>query len=210
VPQRLSCCYFSVLQGADGGTGSSRHRRIDPEYKGLRDWYAPSVGNLPIQLARLVCQRASCWWDAKLRRRYAIWVLIALGIFSAVIVMLSLKKGATLENFILVGLTPLMPAIILAVKQFYEHNDAAARADRLKEYTEKLWSEALQGGSSPEELAVRSRQLQDEIYEHRRRSPLIFNWIYWRLRNQHEELMNKGADALVSEALRSLGQTSSG
>jgi hypothetical protein len=39
---------------------SSLYRRRDPDYKALRDWYAPVVGVLPIHLARLVCQRASC------------------------------------------------------------------------------------------------------------------------------------------------------
>lgn len=186
---------------------SALYRRTDSEYKTLRDWYAPAVGKLSIHLARLVCQRASCWWDAKLRRRYAISVLITLGVFSVLIVTLSLQQGATLENFILVGITPLMPAISLAIRQFYEHNDAASGAVKLKEYAENIWAEALRNTISPEELTTRSRQVQDEIYEHRRRSPLIFDWLYQRLRDQHETLMNKGADSLVDEALESRGKT---
>lgn len=184
---------------------SSLYRRTDPEYKALRDWYAPAVGKLPIHLARLVCQRASCWWDAKLRRRYAISVLIVLGVFSVLIITLSLQQRATLENFILVGITPLMPAIALAIRQFYEHNDAAAGAVKLKEYTENIWGEALKNRISSEELATRSRQFQDELFEHRRRSSLIFDWIYQFLRDKHENLMNKGAEAQVKEALESHG-----
>jgi hypothetical protein len=109
---------------------SSRYRRTDPEYKSIHDWYAPVVKGLPIHLGRLVCQRSSCWWDAKLRRRYAVWVLSALGVFSTLIIVLSLLGDASLQTFILTGITPLMPAIMLATKQFTEHNESATRADR--------------------------------------------------------------------------------
>jgi SMODS-associating 4TM effector domain len=179
---------------------AARYRRSDPECTVLRDWYAPVVGSLPIHLARLVCQRSSCWWDANLRRRYAVWVLVTLGIFSALVITLGLLKGATLGDFVLAGIMPLMPAITLAIRQFYEHNDAAARADKLKACAEKLWDEALRQTLSPEGITMRSRQLQDGIFEHRRHSPLIFDWIYNRLRNHDEDLMNKGAEALVEEA----------
>lgn len=30
----------------------------------LRDWYAPVVGQLPLPLARIVCQRANIMWDS--------------------------------------------------------------------------------------------------------------------------------------------------
>jgi hypothetical protein len=179
---------------------AAHYRSVDPDYKGVRDWYARAVGSLPIHLGRLVCQRSSCWWDAKLRRRYAVWVLVTLGVFSALVITLGLLKGATLADFVLAGIMPLMPAITLAIRQFYEHNDAAARADKLKECAERLWSESLRNTVSSDGIAVLSRQLQDEIFEHRRRSPLILDWIYERLRNHDEDLMNKGAEALVAEA----------
>lgn len=179
---------------------SAHYRGVDPDYKGVRNWYARVVGSLPMHLARLVCQRSSCWWDAKLRRRYAVWVLITLGVFSALVITLGLLKGATLADFVLAGIMPLMPAITLAIRQFYEHNDAAARADKLKECAERLWSESVRNTVSSDGIAVLSRQLQDEIFEHRRRSPLILDWIYERLRNHDEDLMNKGAEALVAEA----------
>ncbi|MBE9014793.1 hypothetical protein IQ272_01225 [Chroococcidiopsidales cyanobacterium LEGE 13417] len=41
--------------------------------------------------------------------------------------------------------------------------------------------------------------MQTQIYENRRRSPLIFNWLYSRLRCEDEEQMNKGAESLVQE-----------
>lgn len=182
---------------------STRYRQRDADYSLLRNWYPPEVDKLPIQIGRVVCQRASCWWDGELRRRYALWIYSVLGSLSALVLLLGLLGGLTLEKFILAVLAPLMPAITLGLRQAREHREAAERADRLKEAPEDLWEMALQGATA-DELTKRSRQLQDEIYEHRRRSPLIFDWIYLRLRNAHEDQMNKGAQALVDEAMQAL------
>lgn len=52
----------------------------------------------------------------------------------------------------------------------------------------------------PDELTIESRELQDEIYDCRCKNPLIFDWIYDRLKRDHEVQMNIGAEALVAEA----------
>jgi len=100
-----------------------------------------------------------------------------------------------------------MPAFVLGVRQYTEHVEAAGARDRLKEYAEKLWRKAVEEKASPEQLVKDCRDLQDEIYDHRRRSPLIFNWIYQRLKNSYEDRMNKGADMLIEEAMKSIGRT---
>ncbi|MBI2818770.1 MAG: hypothetical protein HYX73_02220 [Acidobacteria bacterium] len=178
----------------------------EAELQKLRDWYPSAVESLPIHLGRIVCQRANCWWDADLRRRYANWRLIALGLMCTIVVILSLVGGFTLEKFILAALVPLMPAIILGLRQSREHREAAERADRLKAASEDLWQLALSSNATDEQLSQRSRQLQDAIYEHRSNSPLIFDWIYNRLRRSYEELMNKAAVILVQEAVQAKGR----
>jgi hypothetical protein len=45
--------------------------------------------------------------------------------------------------------------------------------------------------------------MRDEIYERRRTNPLIFDWIYYRLRDEQEQQANQAADELVLEALGS-------
>ena len=41
----------------------------------LSNWYASAVGDLPLHIGRLACQRSNCWWDSQQRRRYAVWVI---------------------------------------------------------------------------------------------------------------------------------------
>ena len=45
---------------------------VDYSSMKLLDWYPAESGTVPLFLGRLICQRANCWWDAKLRRRYAV------------------------------------------------------------------------------------------------------------------------------------------
>jgi SMODS-associating 4TM effector domain len=89
---------------------------------------------------------------------------------------------------------------VLSIRQFDDNREHAKSADRLKEYSEDMWDSAMNGRITPEELTIESRRLQDAVFNNRRTSPLIFDWVYQRLVTRHEKEANKGADTLVEEA----------
>ena len=182
---------------------SSKYKRKANDDSKLENWYPKDVGELPLHLGRVVCQRSNCWWDAQLRRRYAKWVIGGVLVVLIVVVFLGFIGGLSLEKIILAMVNPLMPAFALGIRQYKEHTESATRLDKLKEYAEELWEKAV-GDANPDELTRDSRELQDAIYNHRRTSPLIFDWLYRHLRKDDEELMNKAADAMVKDALESL------
>ena len=184
---------------------ASKYIRKAHDYSKLENWYPKEVGELPLHLGRVICQRANCWWDAQLRRRYAKWVVGGVLLILVVVICLGFIGSLTLEKIILAMINPLMPAFVLGIQQYKEHTESATRLDKLKEYAGELWKKALEN-TNPDELARDSRELQDEIYNHRRTSPLIFDWLYKRLRKEDEEVMNKAANVLVTEALKSLGK----
>lgn len=170
----------------------------------LSNWYASAVGDLPLHIGRLACQRSNCWWDSQQRRRYAVWVIAIVVLIFAVVLGLSLGNGFTLEDFVLKVAAPLAPALLLGVRQFSEQVEAAARLDQLKEHAEHLWHDALSG--KPEaEITAKARLLQDEILENRRKSPLVFDGIYKRLQRDYEMQMNHGVTEFVAEAKHKLG-----
>ena len=47
------------------------HSKIKTNIEKIRDWYPTNIQSLPISIARIICQRANCWWDSKLRVRYS-------------------------------------------------------------------------------------------------------------------------------------------
>lgn len=166
----------------------------------LNDWYPPEAGKLPLHIGRIVCQRANCWWDSKQRRRYATSIITVVSAVFVVVLILALGDGFMVEDLVLKALVPLAPALLLGIRQYSEHIEAAARLDKLKDHAEKLWNEALSGKKSPTYLTTAARGLQDEILEGRRRSPLVFDVIFKRLRRDYEIQMNHGATELVTEA----------
>jgi hypothetical protein len=175
------------------------YQRIDPGYSKLRNWYPTSVGELPLHVARIICQRANCWWDAALRRRYAAGIVVFLAALPFLLLVFGLSRGMTLESFVLAIFAPLSPAFLWGIREYRKQRDAADTLDKLRNQAEGLWAKAVDRALSPEQLTQGSRDLQNEIYDHRRSAPLIFDWIYERLRKSSEGRMNKAADELVKE-----------
>jgi SMODS-associating 4TM effector domain len=168
-------------------------------YSALEDWYPISVGKLPIHQARIICQRANVLWDAQLRRRYCRWIITILALLTIIIFLIGLIGGLTTEKFVLAILAPLVPAFVSGLRQCVENGEAATKLDKLKENAEILVRETISGKSIPQDLESQSSDLQGQIYYNRRHSPLIFNWIYSRLKSKDEEKMNKGAEYWVQE-----------
>lgn len=165
----------------------------------LRNWYPADTQRLPVDWGRIVCQRANIWWDSKLRRRYANSVLAVLVLLAIVLVWFGFGKAMDVTDFVMKVAVPLAALYKLGVSQFIEHRDAADRLDKLKDHAEKIWSEAI-NGAGIDVLKAKSRNLQDEIFDGRKRNPPIFDFIFFIFRNRHEEQMNRGAQALIQEA----------
>jgi len=170
----------------------------------LLNWYAPAVDDLPLHIGRIACQRSNCWWDSKQRRRYAYCVIAAVALVFVVVIGLSVGAGFRVEDFVLKIAAPLSPALLLGIRQYSEQMEAAARLDRLKEHSERLWNEAL-SGMSIADVNIKTRSLQDEIFESRRKSPLVFDRIYKWLRPNYEAQMNFGIAELIAQAKHKLG-----
>jgi hypothetical protein len=161
----------------------------------LKDWYPQCVADIPLDFARIICQRQNCWWDAKLRQRYASVIVAMAAMTTCIAFVASLVGGLTLEKFVLVVLAPLLPIWSVGLRQYSEHKEAADSGCRLKELAEELWETAVASNSDPSERA--SRELQDSILDHRMRSPLIFNWFYSKHRKQFEVQARKSAEEAV-------------
>ena len=102
-------------------------------------------------------------------------------------------------DFVVTIVIPMVSLYKLGVSQFADHRDAADRLDKLKGHADKLWLEAINGASLAE-LKAKSRLLQDEIYDGRKKNPPVFDFIFRMFRDAHEQQMNKGASVLIQEA----------
>ena len=192
-------------------------RRIDPEdvfadaCKKLSDkdeqrlinWYPLAVKELPLHLARLVCQRTNLWYDSALRKRYRGVLLTGCVVLIIVAGLVSIAIDPNMTTFVLSTLAPMTPVVIWALRECNRQAATCEQLDRLNEEVKKLWDRS-RGGATEAEIGMRSRELQDAIFNHRATSPLIFDWVYNLLRMEMEERMNAGAEHWVNE-LRAVG-----
>lgn len=182
---------------------SDKYARWGFKMPPLTNWYSTEVGDLPLHIGRIACQRSNCWWDSKQRRQYAVSIIAGVVVVFVVVLWLAFGRGFTVEDFVLKVVAPLAPALALGIRQFNEQMDGAARLDKLKEHAERLWNDALNGNSASE-MTTAARRLQDEILESRRRSPLVFDGIFRRLQRDYEGQMNYGVAELAAEAKQRL------
>ncbi len=173
-----------------------KNRYRDPSYEKVQPWYPISVGAAPIHIARVICQRANCRWDAEQRRRYARCILGALLGVVVIIVFLGVARRLTVEQLVLHVVAPLLPALMLGGEQYLAHKASAERMDRLKTRADQLWDEAVRR-APPSTLESKCRMLQDEIFEHRKGSPPVFDSFYRWLRSGLQEEMDRAAESMI-------------
>lgn len=170
----------------------------DKDERRLANWYPLAVKALPLHLARLVCQRTNIWYDSTLRKRYRFLLLTGTSLLMAFVGVTALAFDFNMVSFVLSTLAPMTPVVIWALRECNRQTATCELLDRLNEEIKKLW-ERSRKGATPEEISLRSRELQDAIYNHRVSSPLIFDWVYTLLRQRMEERMNAGAEYWVNE-----------
>ncbi len=167
----------------------------------LIDWYPLVVGRVTLPLARLICQRTNCWWDAKQRRHYALAMAGALLASTIAVCWAGLAMKLSMTDLILVVILPMLSTVKVAHQQWTEHREAADRLDRLRERVERVWKDALADPNKPG-LNDEQRALQGEIFDCRKRNPPVCDFIFKRLRDSHEAQMNFGAEHFVMEVER--------
>ena len=166
----------------------------------LRDWYPTSVGQLPLELGRLVCQRTNCQWDATLRATYSKCLVVSLWTVAITIFVLGTIANPTFDGFVLAMLAPATPAMLLALRQYREYADAARSSEQLREHVDNLWARAMSKDLELPALTPESRALQSEIFLRRATASPVFNWLYNRLAKQQQTFADRGAEQLVTEA----------
>ena len=172
----------------------------DKEKKGLKDWYEGAISRLPLPVGRLLCQRTNVVYDLRDRRMYSGALFFIAGLLGAVLLAVGVYHGLKVDQLIIsVGL-PVLPLVSFVLREYRKQEDSIESLTTLKGEIEKVWDKAL-AGASAEDLTLNSRALQDAIYRHRASNPLVFDWLYNRLRQKSEAQAKHAAEKLVAEAV---------
>jgi hypothetical protein len=181
------------------------HNKIKSNVEKVKDWYPCIIDNVDIEYARLICQRTNCWWDVKLRSRYISFVRGFSIIIPLLLLIVGLITSMSLETIVLL-FSGLMPFFRFANKEYADQKASNDRLEKTMNYILKIWDNILYRRMDKDLLPTESRIIQDEIYEHRSKSPFILDVFYKTFRDKNEELMNKTASILVEEINSILNQ----
>lgn len=167
------------------------------------NWYPEEVGQLPLAIARLACQRASLSWDDDLRQKYR--RLIISGLFMIIIGLLggALAMGLSFPDTMLTVFAPAFLSIQWAGRELQQQSLTITSLQRLREKADGLIDRACVGEIDQCRMDAEARELQDEIFTHRATSPIIPNWFYNRLRSQFDGRMEETVRNLIDKWNRS-------
>jgi hypothetical protein len=168
-------------------------------------WYEVCIGRLPLHLARLIGQRTNISYDARLRRRYGGWLLTLTLFFGVALLYAGLYKGLLFPDLIMTLVVPFLPMLTWALRERMQQANAAISLTNLNSEWDKIWTNALVGADAAA-LTTEARSLQDAIYQHRERSPLVFDWVYSIFRSANEDEAHHAAEDLVRKAEKALGE----
>jgi hypothetical protein len=174
------------------------HQKIAINIEKIKDWYPEAIGQVGLPVARIICQRSSCWWDKKLREEYCqrikyIIIFIVIGIISGCL----FAKTGTVQLILI--FSALVPFFQFAIKQYNDNVDMNCRLKQLANYIEQVWRDIIKGTVNDPEIKNESRRIQDGIYDNRTLSPLIFDFFYKKSRNGNELTMNQAAQKYVDQ-----------
>lgn len=169
----------------------------------LKDWYRPEVATLPIDAARLICQRSNCWWDMDIRRRYNWTVGISAALFVSAMIGIAVGLDCSTKTVFGLIVAPILPFLTMAIKLIQDNNDAIVRLRTMKEAIEAMWDRLIMKNVADADLKDFSERIQVGIFTNRKNNPLIFDWMHKRLRPKHETTTSRTTVEYVTDYVNS-------
>lgn len=161
------------------------------------DWYPVFVKDIPIEPARLICQRSSMQYDERLRNSFTyLWIGLV------VIIVIIWGGWLIVKNpdfyRIAVITSAILPAFLFCVKQNQLNKEACANIASMRTYFDNVWQKSL-GTIGLNQLTDSSRKIQDALFDHRSQRPLVPDFYYKWMRDQNEQIMNAAAIDYVNK-----------
>lgn len=167
----------------------------------IENWYALDVDKVPMGLARAICQRTNVTYDSDLRRLYRIWLDSLMVGVTVIIVFLGMASQATFADFVLSAVVPTAPFLIWGLRERFRQADAVKANEPVTQEAEKLIEAVIAGNCPDHDCLIRSRSLQDAIFQRRATTVLLFPGIYRYRRPDAERDMLAGAAHWVGKAI---------
>ena len=162
-------------------------------------WYKDIPDDLPLDAVTLVCLRMNVEYDKSMKQNLSLLLYIVVSLFAIIIVIANNER--TIWDMVLYSIVPLLPVskFLYDVKRRIDSDKE--RIVRLDVSIDSLMKKAIQEGViEKEEL----QNINNQIFEHRRTSPLVPDWLYDMLRDKEEETAAYSAKYYFGELRKKL------
>lgn len=162
-------------------------------------WYKDIPDDLPLDVVTLVCLRMNVEYDKSMKQNLSLLLYIVVSLFAIIIVIANNER--TIWDMVLYSIVPLLPVskFLYDVKRRIDSDKE--RLVRLDVSIDSLMKKAIQEGViEKEEL----QNINNQIFEHRRTSPLVPDWLYDMLRDKEEETAAYSAKYYFGELRKKL------
>jgi len=153
----------------------------------LRNWYSRDfTPDTPLIEARLRCQKSNLYWDKDIRNEWRKVLIIGLAAGVVFSLLLGVYLHWTIIDYFTGPFLLIIPLVVIVFKEILEQGMAHKRIDELERKADYLLQETKHTDIDEADIIEKSRQLQDEIYNHRKMDSTIPNCIYDRVRKRLE------------------------
>lgn len=152
----------------------------------LKNWYS-DVSTLPIWFAIIICQRSNLFWDLKLRKYFSYTIILLMILIFLIHFSISYFLNIWASLFVYWFLLSSFPAIIIWINEVKENYEIINSKRELENIILKLID------NKPNEPSFKDlRNIQDKIYELRKKWALIPEFWYNFFKEKFENNMING------------------
>jgi hypothetical protein len=159
----------------------------DPEWYSVRPQAPPGADVL-------IAQRSGTVWSRRLHQEWAVLLAALAAGWTVLTVITAALRGATVGQFLIAVLLPMLPALLDATDLCQAHWRAAAERSELETTLDEHLDQAAHGVRL---LPADLRVLQDEISRQRLAQPPVPDWYYKLRRASYETSMRAAAEQLA-------------
>ncbi|MBP9702870.1 hypothetical protein KBD69_04235 [Candidatus Woesebacteria bacterium] len=172
-------------------------KKFEGDMELLKDWYG-DVSGFPYPLDVLLCQRSNLAWDWRLKRIFSLLLSLIILIFFLSTIIIGIKFGLTVYDFILVLVLPCIPSYVMGIQEARDFNSDSINRAGLETKISKLSESVLVNDHNLQIDELRN--IQDSIYIYRK-GPLVPDWVFYILRNFFENTMQNSLNTFKEKYL---------
>jgi hypothetical protein len=154
----------------------------DLDWEDVQPCYPSIIDEVPLPVARIICQRKFLGGDGKVRGKFILSIKVLLVILFILSLVFAFINSLNVFQFLSNLLLPFLPASVFTVKLIQDNSNSIKRSTFLKNKIEFIWNKILEGKCDDELLGSLALRIQDELLEKRKTDPVILNYFYDKFR----------------------------